>query len=163
MQKPRFTSGLGTTATCSAWKWQRKKERSHPEALQLGLGADPAGSRRRRRRQAARASRGSAAQSGGWPGALNPAAWRGSRIRGPERPPAGAEKAAGTWTSPAPRRAVGAPASRRSLVRPQPTCARAPRPGRRGGSPRRVGFPASSLLTGGGPLSGVVKEQLDGN
>lgn len=39
----------------------------------------------------------------------------------------------------------------------------APPAGRKHGSPRQVGFPASSLLTGGGPLSGVVKEQLDGN
>lgn len=118
---------------------------------------------RMRRRQGTRALPGSAAQSSGWPRAQNPAPWLGYRIQGPERLLRGLRAPMGRWRCRARRRAEGAPAPPGSLVRPHPTCAKTPRPGRRGGTPRQVGFPASSLLTGGGPLSGVVKEQLDGN
>lgn len=49
------------------------------------------------------------------------------------------------WRHGAGRRMEGGPAPPQSLVSLHPTCARAPRPTRKGGSPRRVGFPASSL------------------
>lgn len=153
----------------AVWQGSEKdrEERTSAEAPHLGAGfrRDLPGRVGSREDEARAGGEGTArfrGPVGGPARAQNPAPCRGSRSQGLERP------LRRPRTPQAGDRAVR---GRRRELQPSPGAGCAPIPparghparGRRGGSPRQVGFPASSLLTGGGPLSGVVKEQLDGN